>query len=232
MKQLLKKNILAIIPAREGSKGIKNKNILNINGRPLIFYTIKNAKKSKLITDLIGSTDSVKIKKVFEKYNVKVPFLRPKSLATDKSLIVETLHFSLKQMEKIFKKKYDYVVLLQPTSPKRARNEIDICINKIITKKANSLISLSLLDEPHPYKLKKISKGFVTNFLKSGKNNYPRQSLPKLYKPSGNIYIFKRKMILRKNLGTKKETYYIIKQKDFLNIDNLDDLKLAKLKLN
>ena len=67
--------------------------------------------------------------------------------------------------------------------------------------------------------------------IKNGKNNFPRQSLPKLYKPSGNIYIFKRKIILRKNLNTNKQTYHIIKQKDFLNIDNYDDLMLAKLKL-
>tara|TARA_Y100001970_G_scaffold266993_1_gene356374 strand:- start:71 stop:769 length:699 start_codon:yes stop_codon:yes gene_type:complete len=228
----LKKNILAIIPARGGSKGIKNKNIVNINGRPLVFYTIRNAIKSKLITDLIASTESKKIKKVFEKFNVQVPFLRPKSLATDNSLIVETLYFSLKQMEKIKKKKYDYIILLQPTSPNRDKNEIDTCINKIINKNADSLISLTLLDEPHPYKLKKISKGFVLNFLKNGKNNYPRQSLPKLYKPSGNIYIFKRKMIIEKNLNTNKQTYHIVKQENFLNIDNADDLKLAKLKLN
>ena len=70
----MKKNILAIIPARAGSKGIKNKNIINIHGKPLISYTIKSAKKSKLITNLIGSTDSIKIKKIFEKYNVDVPF--------------------------------------------------------------------------------------------------------------------------------------------------------------
>ena len=231
MHKLLKKNVLAIIPARGGSKGVKNKNIINIHGKPLIYYTIKNAKNSKFITDLIGSTESKKIKKIFEKYHVKVPFLRPVKLATDKSLIIETLFFCLNQMEKINKKKYHYIVLLQPTAPNRAKNEIDICFKKIIRKKADSLMSLSLLDEPHPYKLKKISKGFVYNYLKNGKNNLNRQSLPKLYKPSGNIYIFKRKIILKKNLNTNKQTYHIIKQKDFLNIDNYDDLMLAKLKL-
>jgi CMP-N,N'-diacetyllegionaminic acid synthase len=227
----MKKNILAIIPARAGSKGIKNKNIISIHGKPLISYTIKSAKKSKLITNLIGSTDSIKIKKIFEKYNVDVPFLRPKKLATDKSLIIKTLFFCLKKMEKINKKKYEYIILLQPTAPNREKNEIDSCINKIIKKKADSLISLSLLDEPHPYKLKKISKGFAYDYLKNGKNNYPRQSLPKLYKPSGNIYIFKRKIIINKNLNTNNQTYSIVEKEKFLNIDNNDDLSLAKLKL-
>ena len=227
----MKKNILAIIPARAGSKGIKNKNIINIHGKPLISYTIKSAKKSKLITNLIGSTDSIKIKKIFEKYNVDVPFLRPKKFATDKSLIIKTLFFCLKKVEKINKKKYEYVVLLQPTAPNREKNEIDNCINKIIKKKADSLISLSLLDEPHPYKLKKISRGLAYDYLKNGKNNYPRQSLPKLYKPSGNIYIFKRKIIINKNLNTNNQTYSIVEKEKFLNIDNYDDLSLAKLKL-
>ena len=189
-----KKKILAIIPARSGSKGIKNKNIIKINGKPLVFYTIKNAKNSKMISDLIGSTDSKKIKKIFEKYKVEIPFLRPKKLSTDKSLIIETLIFCLKKMEKIKQKKYDYIVLLQPTAPNRTKNEIDNCINKIIRTKADSLISLSPLDEPHPLKLKKISRGVVQNYQRDAKNNFPRQSLPKLYKPSGNIYIFRRKI--------------------------------------
>lgn len=227
-----KKKILAIIPARSGSKGIKNKNIIKINGKPLVFYTIKNAKNSKMISDLIGSTDSRKIKKIFEKYKVEIPFLRPKKLSTDKSLIIETLIFCLKKMEKIKQKKYDYIVLLQPTAPNRTKNEIDNCINKIIRTKADSLISLSPLDEPHPLKLKKISRGVVQNYQRDAKNNFPRQSLPKLYKPSGNIYIFRRKILLNRDLKGKKQISDVINSKNHLNIDTKDDLILAKIKLS
>jgi len=228
----IKKKILAIIPARSGSKGIKNKNIIKINGKPLVFYTIKNAKNSKMISDLIGSTDSRKIKKIFEKYKVEIPFLRPKKLSTDKSLIIETLIFCLKKMEKIKQKKYDFIVLLQPTAPNRTKNEIDNCINKIIRTKADSLISLSPLDEPHPLKLKKISRGVVQNYQRDAKNNFPRQSLPKLYKPSGNIYIFKRKILLNRDLKGKKQISDVINSKNHLNIDTKDDLILAKIKLS
>ena len=228
----IKKKILAIIPARSGSKGIKNKNIIKINGKPLVFYTIKNAKNSTMISDLIGSTDSKKIKKIFEKYKVEIPFLRPKKLSTDKSLIIETLIFCLKKMEKIKQKKYDYIVLLQPTAPNRTKNEIDNCINKIIRTKADSLISLSPLDEPHPLKLKKISRGVVQNYQKDAKNNFPRQSLPKLYKPSGNIYIFRRKILLNGDLKGKKQISDVINSKNHLNIDTKDDLILAKIKLS
>mgnify|MGYP001433707113 FL=1 len=185
-----------------------------------------------MISDLIGSTDSRKIKKIFEKYKVEIPFLRPKKLSTDKSLIIETLIFCLKKMEKIKQKKYDFIVLLQPTAPNRTKNEIDNCINKIIRTKADSLISLSPLDEPHPLKLKKISRGVVQNYQRDAKNNFPRQSLPKLYKPSGNIYIFKRKILLNRDLKGKKQISDVINSKNHLNIDTKDDLILAKIKLS
>mgnify|MGYP006085824067 CR=1 FL=1 len=224
-------NILGIIPARSGSKGITNKNIIKIKNQNLISYSIKSAKKSRLLTDKIVSTDSIKIAKISKKELIDVPFLRPKKLASDRSLIVDTLLYCLKKMEKLKKKKYEYVVLIQPTAPNRKKNEIDQCIKKIINTNSDSLISLTEVDEPHPFKLKIIKNGIVKNFLKKGKNNYPRQLLPKVYKPSGNIYIFKRKFLIKKDLIGKKQTFHLVKQKDFINIDNSDDLFLAKFKL-
>jgi len=120
------KKILGIIPARGNSKGIKNKNLKLINGKPLIYYTINRAKKSKLISDLIGSTDSKKIEKYFINFGVKVPFNRPNKLAGDRSNIIDTLIYSVEKMELIKNIKYDYVCLLQPTSPLRKKNEIAI----------------------------------------------------------------------------------------------------------
>ena len=121
---------------------------------------------------------------------------------------------------------------LQPTAPNRAKNEIDKCINKKLLKtKADSLISLSPLDEPHPLKLKKISKGIVQNYHRNAKNNVPRQSLPKLYKPSGNIYIFRRKNILNRDLKGRKQISDVINSKINKNIDTKDDLVLAKIKI-
>ena len=224
-------NILGIIPARSGSKGITNKNIIKIKNKNLISYSIKSAKNSRLLTDKIVSTDSIKIAKISKKELIDVPFLRPKKLASDRSLRVDTLLYCLKKMETLKKKKYEYVVLIQPTAPNRKKNEIDQCIKKIINTNSDSLISLTEVDEPHPFKLKIIKNGIVKNFLKKGKNNYPRQLLPKVYKPSGNIYIFKRKFLIKKDLIGKKQTFHLVKQKDFINIDNSDDLFLAKFKL-
>ena len=224
-------NILGIIPARSGSKGIFNKNIIKIKDRTLISYSIKSAREAKLLTDTIVSTDSKEIANISKKELIDVPFLRPKALAKDRSLIVDTLIYCLKKMEKLKKKKYEYIVLIQPTAPNRKKNEIDQCIKKMIKTKSDSLISLTEVDEPHPFKLKVIKDGIVNNFLKKGKSNYPRQLLPKVYKPSGNIYIFKRKFLIKKDLIGKKQTYHLVKKIDFINIDNEDDLILARIKM-
>ena len=112
----MKKNILGVTLARGGSKGIKNKNLANIHGKPLIYYTIKEAKKSKKITNYIISTDSIKIKKVAQKYNAQVPFIRPKKFSKDNSSSASALKHALIESEKIYNKKLfaldDYDALL------------------------------------------------------------------------------------------------------------------------
>jgi CMP-N-acetylneuraminic acid synthetase len=220
---------LAIIPARSGNQEIKNKNIIKIKKKLLIEYTLINAKKSKLLDDIIVSTNSRKIQSITIKNGIECPYLRPKRLATKLSHVSETLFYTLKKCEKINKKKYDYVVMLQPTSPKRDRNEIDRCIKKIIKYKSNSLISLVRLEEPHPMKLKKIDNNYVVPFIKNIKDNLPRQKLEKIYAPSGNIYIFSRALILRKKLSSKDMLYDLIENKDYLNINNQTDIIKANL---
>ena len=100
-----KKKIIAIIPARGGSKGIKKKNIASLKGKPLIFYSIKEAKKSKLISDLVVSTDSNEIAKIAKKYGAQVPFIRPKNLSTDFAGSAPVIKHALNFMEKFKKKK-------------------------------------------------------------------------------------------------------------------------------
>ena len=115
----MKKNILAIIPARGNSKVIIKKNIVKILGKPLIYYTIKEAKKSKFITDLVLSTDSKEIKKIAEKFGATVPFLRPRNLSTDFIPSLPVIKHATNFMEKAKGLKYDYILMLQPTSPLR-----------------------------------------------------------------------------------------------------------------
>ena len=123
--------ILAVIPARGGSKGLKNKNIKNLCGHPLIAWTIKKAKQSKYIQKVIVSTDSKKVSEISKKYGASVPFFRPKKYATDKASDFVVLKHALD----FFKNKgenFDYVIMLQPTSPLRGLKDINNSIKNTI----------------------------------------------------------------------------------------------------
>ena len=163
-----KKRILAIIPARAGSKGLPNKNIIDLVGKPLIAWTIQESLKSKYITDTIVSSDSDTILKIATQYGAEI-IKRPKRLATDKanseSIIKHSLNF-LKQN----KKEFDYIILLQPTSPLRKVSDIDKAFKRLFKTQANSLISVSRIDN-------KILKAFLqkkNGYLEGINNNqYP-----------------------------------------------------------
>ena len=162
---------LAIIPAREGSRRVKNKNIRNFQNKPLIFWTIKEAKKSKFINKIIVSTDSNKIKDISLKFGAEVPFLRPKIISSNNadthSVILHTLNF-LKSKELYIP---DYVILLQPTSPLRNINHIDASIKKITKdKKADSLVSVNSLENNlHPSNLMKLNSKYLSAFMNKKK---------------------------------------------------------------
>lgn len=229
--KLGKFRFLGIIPARVGNQTVKNKNTVIIKKKRLIEYTLESSKKSKLLDDIIVSTNSKKIRDISNNFDINCPFLRPKKLASKFSHISETLKFSLLKYEKMTNQKFDYVVMLQPTSPKRLKGEIDRCIKKISKFKANSLISIVELDEPHPIKLKKIKKNYVYPYIRGAKDNLPRQKLEKLYAPSGNIYIFSRKLILQKKLSSKDMLFDLIDIKNYLNINNEIDILKARILL-
>lgn len=221
--------ILAVIPARKGSKRIKNKNLIKINNKRLIDFTLDNLKKSKLVDYCLLSSDSKATLKLARKYHFINGNLRPAKYAQDKSTIKELLIYLIKFLKKK-KLIFDYICLLQPTSPLRRKNEIDYAIKKIINEKSDSLLSLTKIEDPHPFKLYKIKNKKVYFFKNYKYNISSRQSLPDFYMPSGNIYIFKTNF--KNNIFGKKISFYEIKKKNYLNIDNLDDLLLAKKILN
>lgn len=219
------KKILAVIPARKGSKRIKNKNFIKINNKRLIDYTFDSLKKSKLVDYCLLSSDTRKAFNLDIKYHFIKKKIRPKKYSGDKSTIKELLIYLIKNLKKE-KLIFDYICVLQPTSPFRKNNEIDNAIKKIIDEKSDSLLSLTKIDDPHPFKLYKIKNKKVFFFKNYKYNITPRQLLPDYYMPSGNIYIFKTN--LKENIFGKKISFYEIKKKNYLNIDNLDDLLLAK----
>ena len=131
-----------IIPARGGSKGLKNKNIINFYNKPLIFWTITEALKSKFVDRVIVSTDSKEIQDISLKCGASVPFLRPKSLSGDKASTLSAVKYTMKKLIKDENYSTDYIITLQPTSPLRNKKNIEEAINKILEdKNADSLVS-------------------------------------------------------------------------------------------
>ena len=133
----MNKKILCIIPARKWSKGLKSKNIKKLNNIPLVAWSILAAKKSKLIKEIIVSTDSIKISKIARKYGANIPFIRPKKFATDKastfSIIKHAINFYSKN-----KINFDYILLLEPTSPLRNYKDIDFCIWEVTNQNSHT----------------------------------------------------------------------------------------------
>lgn len=228
------KKILAITLARGGSKSIKNKNIVNINGKPLIYYTIKEVKKSKYIDNYIISTDSKKIKKICESYKVEVPFLRPKKISTDKSPPQFALRHAALKYEKQNKSQFDYIVEVMATNPLKNFNDIDICIEMLDKKKSDSVISVNKLYDQHPARIKKISNGYLKDFCVKENEYMRRQDFkPSAYIRNGSIYAFKRNILIKDiSKWGKKIVPYIMPDARSINIDEPIDLIYCKLKLN
>ena len=149
------KKILAVTLARGGSKGVKLKNIKKINGKPLIWYTIKEAQKSKYIDNYIVSTDHLRIKNVAISYGVDVPFLRPKNISNDKSSSVDALQHAVKNAEKYYGINYDYIVELMCTNPFKTYKDIDKSIKYLINSKSDAVIAMKKVEDYHPRRLKK-----------------------------------------------------------------------------
>lgn len=231
MSLSIKKNILAIIPARGGSKGIKKKNLVKIGNSPLIKYTIDSAKKSNLISDLIVTTDSKEIAKYCKKLRVNVPFIRPKHLSTDKASTLDVILHAEKIYSKLSKKNFDYILLLQPTTPFRATSLIDKSIKKLIKSGADALVTLSDVGANHPFRMYELSNSYkIKPLLKNKTPMLGRQYLPKFYIRSGEIYLVSNKILKKyKTLLPKNTIGYISNNKNNINIDSYQDLALAKV---
>lgn len=222
-------DIIGIIPARGGSKGVPKKNIKLLNGIPLIAYTIKAALNCKILKDVVVTTDDEEIRKISIEYGAQAPFLRPKELATDTALAIPTIKHALLEMEKIKKKKYDFIVMLQPTTPLRTSEDIENALRMLIDKKADGIISVVEVGNWHPMKMKKIEGEKLVDYEKPPMENPPRQILPKVYMVNGAIYATKRDVFVEKE--TFKGDFclgYIMPPERSVNIDTEADFVLAE----
>ena len=214
----------AIIPARQGSTSIKNKNLKNINGKPLIYWTLKEAKKSKYLNSIIVSTDSKSIKKFCLKNKVSVPFLRPKKFSNKKS----SMHSVLKHVHNYLKNNdqhFDFYVLLQPTSPLRTVKDIDTACKIIDKKNFDSLVSVVKLKKYMSPNSVYTSKNMQTLQSFGGKNKR-RPGI--FYSRNGAaIYITKVKNIMNYILWGRLG-FYLMPNSRSVDIDEQDDFLMAE----
>ena len=183
------KSVLAIIPARGGSKSIPRKNIKLLGGKPLIAYTIEEALKSKYIHRIILSTDDKEIAKVAVDYGAEVPFLRPKDLAKDTSSSLSVILHALGYLKREENYSPDIVVFLQPTSPFRKAEHIDEGIEKI--GNCDAVVGVYEVNQ-HPYFMLRKEDDFLKPFLKIKNRPLRRQDVPKLYVLNASLTIAKR----------------------------------------
>ena len=216
---------LCIIPARSGSKRIKNKNIIKLNGKPLIYYTIQFAKKLNFVDEIIFSSDSRRYLNLAKKYKINNLSLRPKKISSDNSQTIDVVKYEINKI-----KKYDYILLLQPTTPFRDIKDFKKAYRILINNKCDSVITVNLVNNFHPYRMKIFKGNILKNFMNLKKENFKAvKHLPKVFVRSGSMYFFKRENISKYNSILGKKTYGIeVKGKNTINIDEKEDLILAK----
>lgn len=219
------KKILALIPARGGSKGIKNKNIIDLCGKPLISYTIAAAKESRYIDSVIVSTDSEKIAEVAISCGADVPFLRPAALALDTSTTIETVCHVIQTLAE-YGDRYDVLILLQPTSPLRTQEDIDGALEKFERERL-PIASVSKAKDS-PILLRKLTGESQMVSMLGLPSTVRRQDMPPVYRVNGSIYI-NEIISLSANTGFNDNVCpYVMEESHSVDIDDYLDLEIAK----
>ncbi len=222
--------ILGIMPARSGSKELKNKNLRKLNGKPLIFYTLNTLLKLKNIVYPFVSTDSKLILNYSKRFGLKQNYLRPKKLSTGKSNVVDAVLHAIRWFEKkeIF---FDYILLLEPTSPKRDFKYLKKVINKVTSKNILSSASICRL-QTHPFETVHVNNKKWSYLKKSKKKTFRRQDFDQnYYFIDGNFYLCKTNFIKKyKNFIKENMTRLFINNLNYpIDINNDLDLKIAEV---
>ena len=222
------KKILAIIPARGGSKRLKRKNTLDLSGRPLIAWTIEAALKSKYIDRVVVSTDDSQIANVSKKYGADVPCMRPDNLATDKSASIDTVLHMIEYLEKNGEF-YSFIVLLKPTSPLRTTKNINESIELLQDRKCDAVISVCKAEHSPLWCNIIPLDSDLSNFLDSSVLNKRSQDLAQYYRLNGAIFLCNIDRLKRENTFFLKSdsVAYKMDQSRSVDIDNQVDLDLA-----
>lgn len=223
---------LAIIPARSGSKGLKDKNIKLLNGKPLISYTIEAAINSKMFDEVMVSTDSEEYADIAKKYGAKVPFMRSSELSNDTASSWDVVRDVLNKYKEAGKEFYTGA-LLQPTSPLRTAEDIIDGYKVMNNKSANSVIGVCEVDHS-PLWMNTLPKdNSMKDFINPKFVGLPRQKLDKYYRINGALYVIKTDFLLNTENIYKEKSYALIMDNEkSIDIDSEIDFKIAEILLS
>ena len=225
---LKKKKIIVIVPARGGSKGIKLKNLKKIKGQSLIKIVAKLISKITILDKAVISTDNKKIAKEAIKNGLNFYNYRPKKLSGDRISDVEVIKYTLKEVEKAEKEKYDIVVMLHPTSPLRKKKDVEGAIKLLVNKKYDSVWTVSKTDSKyHPDKQLLLNKNKLRYFTKKGHKIKYRQQLSQVFNRNSVAYVVRSELLRKtKSILNNKTGAYLVNDRQ-ISIDTIMDLKYA-----
>ena len=225
----MRDDILIIIPARGGSKGIPRKNIKPLNGRPLIYYAIDTARAITSDENICVSTDDIEIKSVVENYGLKVPFLRPAELSTDTAGTYEVLLHALDYYEKQGKH-YDIVLLLQTTSPFRTAEQVKEALALYDKSQADMVVSVKECPANPYYNVFEEDADGYLHVCKGDGNIFRRQDAPKVYEYNGAIYIMDAEKLKTTHMHKmQKRVKYIMDAQSSFDLDTMQDWEMAEM---
>tara|TARA_B100000886_G_scaffold305661_1_gene237554 strand:- start:53553 stop:54272 length:720 start_codon:yes stop_codon:yes gene_type:complete len=226
--------ILSVILARGGSKGIPKKNLSLLGDKPLVVHMIEkclNVSK-RYEMDVILSSDSDEIIDISKTAGAWVPFKRPKELALDSSESIDAVKHAIKEAESILNKTYNLIIYAQPTSPLCRESDFFKCIDALINdKNLESCVPITSVST-HPFKMKRmLNDDRIINFIDQGfEDMRGRQTLPKVYKRAGSIYVSRRDVVMYKNtLVGDPCKGIIVPNSTAIDIDRIEDLELARI---
>ncbi|MDA9550049.1 acylneuraminate cytidylyltransferase family protein [Oceanospirillaceae bacterium] len=224
--------VLALIPARGGSKGVPGKNILNIDGQPMISYSIEQAINSKYINRTIVSTDDNEIADVARRYNAEVPFLRPSELAQDLSPDIDVFEHALNWLQENENYQPDFIVHLRPTGPVRSVKIIDKAIEKILQDETATALRSVSTPVQTPYKMWSLVGGYLFPLIRlegfNDAHSMPRQMLPLPYWQNGYIDIVKPLTILKDKSMTGNKVIPFIIEEPIYEIDYPESIPIVE----
>jgi CMP-N,N'-diacetyllegionaminic acid synthase len=216
--------VLAVIPARGGSKGLPDKNILQFNGKPLIVWTIIESKKSKYIDRVVLSSEDNHIIKIAKENDLEVPFIRPQSLSQDNTSGLDVALHTIKKING-----FDIIVVLQPTSPLRSVHDIDNTIKKLIDENAYACVTLKESSKSPHWMFELDSKERILPVIKTDELITIRQKLPRTYEINGAVYVARVDWFMKNKMFINAETLaYVMPPERSVDIDSLYDFTFAE----